>query len=191
LANVQLTELFAKVVGVRLSMVANAGLQTFGESKTSSDVSTTLDRELLIHLRKLSDLAITDTATAVAEGYKQSKHVDIEVWTKSGNRRGLSDLAAANELHELKVVHVKDEADQVNELLTRHKGILLETGLTLTKIIAGQKLIDEACITITGAFDEADAIAALLEMKAEIGLHYLPKHSHLWLDQTLFTRLER
>ena len=187
----QLTELFTNVVGVRLSMVANAGLQTFGESKTSGDVSTTLDRELLIHLRKLSDLAITDTATAVAEGYKQSRHVDIEVWTKSGNRRGISDLAATGELHELKVVHVKDEADRLNELLPLRNGILLETGLTLTKIIAGQGLIDDACITITGAPDEAEAIAALFEMQANIGLQYLAIHSQLWIDPTLFTRLER
>ena len=187
----QLTELFAKVVGVRLSMVADAGLQTFGESKTSGDVSTALDRELLIHLRKLSDLAITDTATAVAEGYKQSKHVDIEVWTKSGQKRGLSDMPATSELRELKVVQVEDEAARLNELLALREAILLETGLTLTKIIAAQQLIDEACITITGAVDEAEAVAALLEMQAEIGLHYLPKHSQLWLDQTLFTRLER
>jgi hypothetical protein len=191
LANVQLTELFAKVAGVRLSMVSNADLQTFGESKTSGDVSTALDRELLIHLRKLSDLAITDTATAVAEGYKRSKHVDIEVWTKSGNRRGLSDLPAANELHELKVVQVEDEAARLSDLLKVRKGILLETGLNLTKIIAAQQLIDEACLTITGALDEAEAVAALFKMQTEIGLHYLPKHSQLWLDQTLFTRLER
>ena len=187
----QLTELFAKFAGLRLSMVADAGLQTFGESKTSGDVSTALDRELLIHLRKLADLAITDTATAVAEGYKRSKHVDIEVWTKSGNRRGLSDLPATSELRELKVVQVEDEAARLNELLALREAILLETGLTLTKIIAAQQLIDEACITITGALDEAEAVAALLEMQAEIGLHYLRKHSQLWLDQTLFTRLER
>ncbi len=187
----QLTELFAKVAGVRLSMVSNADLQTFGESKTSGDVSTALDRELLIHLRKLSDLAITDTATAVAEGYKRSKHVDIEVWTKSGNRRGLSDLPAANELRELKVVQVEDEAARLSDLLKVRKGILLETGLNLTKIIAAQQLIDEACLTITGALDEAEAVAALFKMQTEIGLHYLPKPSQLWLDQTLFTRLER
>lgn len=189
--NLPLSELFAKTSGVRLSMVADAGLQTFGESKTSGDVSTALDRELLIHLRKLSDLAITDTATAVAEGYKQSRHVNIEVWTKSGDKRGLADLPATGELHEIKVVHVENEASRLEELLSVRTSILLETGLTLTRIIAKHRLIDEACITITRARDKAEANIALETMKAKIGLLYLPRQSQVWLDQTLFTRLER
>lgn len=172
-------------------MVCDTRLQTFGASKTSGDISTPLDRSLLLHLRKLSDLAITDAATAEAERYKQSKFLDIEIWTRSGNNRGFHSQAANGELHALMVVHVEDAASRVSDLLETYKSILLETGLTLSTALASGKVIDEACITITRAQHEEEALEVLSKMQAKIGLDYLTGRSHLWLDETLFARLQR
>lgn len=191
MANIQLFELYPKFQGVRLSMVADVGQQTFGQGKTSNDVSTPLDRSLLMHLRKQSNFAVTDTATATAEGYKQSKFVEIEAWTKTANSRGLKDQPAAGELHAFTVVHVEDIRTRLNQLLLEHKSILLETGITLSTELATQSLIDEACITITTAQHESLALNALEIMQSKIGLEYLPQKSHIWLEQTLFARLHR
>jgi hypothetical protein len=187
----KLLELFQRVEGVRLSMVCDTGLQTFGDSKTSDDVSTPLDRSLLMHLRKMADLAITDAATAQAERYKQSKFVDIEIWTKSGNARGFQSLAATGELHAVMVVHTEDAAGRLDDLLATHKSILLETGLTLSTALASEKLVDEACITVTRAQNEPEALEALKHMQTTIGLEYLTQQSQVWVDETLFTRLQR
>jgi len=187
----QLLELFQRVAGVRLSMVCDTALNTFGDNQTSGDVSTPLDRSLLLHLRKVSDLAITDAATAEAESYKQSKFVDIEIWTKSGNARGFQTRSATDVLHAVMVVHVEDAAGRLDDLLATHKSILLETGLTLSSTLASRQLIDEACITVTRAQNEPEALEALKHMQATIGLEYLTQKSQVWLDETLFTRLHR
>ena len=172
-------------------MVADANLLTFGSSKTSRDVSTPLDRALLLEFRRMSDLVITDAATASAEGYKPSKIVEIEIWTKTGNSRDIKNHTATDELHALGVVQIEDESKRLHELLQLHKSILLETGLTLTAVLAKKKLIDEACISITSADSEIRALNALEKMKAKIGLGYLNQQSHVWLDMTLFARLKR
>jgi riboflavin biosynthesis pyrimidine reductase len=187
----QLLELFQRVEGVRLSMVCDAGLKTFGENQTSDDVSTPLDRSLLLHLRKISDLAITDAATAEAESYKQSKFVDIEIWTKSGDARGIQNRSATGELHSMTVVPVEEAAGRLDDLLATHKSILLETGLTLSSTLASRHLVDDACITVTRAQNEPEALKALKHMQAIIGLEYLTQQSQVWLDETLFTRLHR
>ena len=172
-------------------MVCNTSLQTFGDSKTSDDISTPLDRSLLLHLRKISDLAITDVATAEAESYRQSKFVDIEIWTKSGNARGIQSKEANGELHAITVVHVEDAASRVSELFGLHKSILLETGLTLSTVLASGQVIDEACITVTRARHEAEALETLQNLQTKLGLQYLTRRSQLWLDETLFARLQR
>ncbi len=187
----RLSNHFPRFEGVRLSMVADANLQTFGNSETSRDVSTPLDRALLLEFRRMSDLVITDAATASAEGYKQSKIVEIEIWTKTGNSRDIKNQAANDELHALRVVQIDDETKRLRELLKLHKSILLETGLTLTTVLAKKKLIDEACISITSADSEIRALEALEKMQAKSGLGYLNQKSHVWLDMTLFARLKR
>lgn len=172
-------------------MVCDTSLQTFGNSKSSDDISTPLDRSLLLHLRKISDLAITDAATAKAENYKQSKFVDIEIWTRSGNDRGFRGRAATGELHAITVIHVEDAASRVSDLLETHKSILLETGLTLSTALGSGQVIDEACLTVTRARHEAEALETLLNMQAKLGLQYLTRRTQLWLDETLFARFQR
>ena len=171
-------------------MVANSSLQTSGVSRSSADVSTRLDRQLLKHLRSLADIAVTDVATAIAESYRPSKLVELEIWTKSGDARGLEDVSAG-EFRPLRVQQIDDAVVRLQTLRQTHSSILLETGPTVTKALASAQEIDEACLTVTQAEDQDAAISSLETFANRIGLDYLKKIETVWLDQALFARLGR
>jgi len=181
---------YSRVNGVRLSMVANSRLQTSGISRSSADVTNSLDRQLLKHLRSLADIAVTDVATAMAESYRPSKLVELEIWTKSGDARGLEDVSAG-EFRPLRVQQIDDAVVRLQTLRQTHSSILLETGPTVTKVLASAQEIDEASLTVTRAADHDTALASLKTFADRIGLDYLKKIETVWLDQTLFARLAR
>ena len=181
---------YSRINGVRLSMVANSSLQTSGVSRSSIDVSTSLDRQLLKHLRTLADIAVTDAATAIAERYRPSKLVELEIWTKSGDARGLED-ASVGEFRPLRVQQIDDAVVRLQTLRQTHSSILLETGPTVTKLLASAQEIDEASLTVTQAADHDTALASLETFADRIGLDYLKKIETVWLEETLFARLGR
>jgi riboflavin biosynthesis pyrimidine reductase len=182
-----LFEHYARKSGVRLVMAANGNLETSGQTGSSSDVSNELDRALLVHLRKLSDLAITDVATAQAESYKPSKLVQIEIWSKSGDFRGLGDLRGDHKNFD--VLKVDDLKSRMRELRGKHESILVEAGATLSRKLADEREIDSAAITITGASNELGALAALEQLKSHLGLGYLKALETTWMQGSLFARL--
>ena len=187
----QVLDTYSRKTGVQLVMVIDVELQTSGASKTSNDVSNELDRALLLHLRGLSDLAITDVATASFEKYKSSRLLPIEVWSKSGNFRELVSIAPAEGRRGLRHRTVTDLNATIQELLADYESILLETGFTLTRQLAQLQLIDHAAITVTGATDEKSALNSLTEFSRLSGFDYLKFESHVWLDNTLFARFQR
>ena len=171
-------------------MVANSRLQTSGISRSSADVSNSLDRQLLKHLRSLADIAVTDVATAIAESYRPSKLVELEIWTKSGDARGIEDRPAGEFKH-FKVKQVDDAVERLQALNKTHSSILLETGPTVTSLLAGAQAVDEACLTVTQAQDQLSAMSSLETFAMQVGLNYLKTIDSVWLDQTLFARLAR
>lgn len=183
----ELLEHYPRWSGVHLSMVTNSLLETAGRSGSSSDVTNPLDRVLLMHLRKNSDLVITDVATAIAESYKPSRLVDIEIWSKSGDFRGLSN--AEGHLKRFSLVQVDDIQARIQELRQSHESILLETGPNLTRQLADEGEIDSASLTITESNSESQAIACLEPLKRELGLDRLPVEGVSWVQGTLFARL--
>ena len=187
----QVLDTYNRKTGVQLVMVIDVDLQTSGASKTSNDVSNELDRALLLHLRGLSDIAITDVATASFEKYKSSRLLPIEVWSKSGNFRELVSIAPSEGRRGLRLRTVTDLNATIRELLADYESILLETGFTLTRQLAQQQLIDHAAITVTGAADENSALNSLSRFSRLAGLDYLKFESHVWLDNTLFARFQR
>lgn len=186
----ELTGRYPRINGVRLSMVANSNLQTSGVSQSSSDVSNTLDRELLKHLRSIADIAVTDVATALVEGYRPSKLVEIEIWTKSGNSRGLEDRPAS-QFKQFRVTKVDGAVERLQAIKQSHSSILLETGPTVSNLLAGAHMVDEACLTVTQALDQPSAMSSLESFAVRIGLDYLKTIETVWLEDTLFARLGR
>ena len=77
--------------GWRLNFAVDAVGQFTGETNSSADVSTELDRLLLGKLRSLSDLIVTSGKTARLEKYRSSKHAPIAIFTTSG---ALDDVPA-------------------------------------------------------------------------------------------------
>jgi riboflavin biosynthesis pyrimidine reductase len=77
--------------GWRLNFAVDAGGHFAGETNSSADVSTELDRLLLGKLRSLSDLIVTSGKTARLEKYRSSKHAPIAIFTTSGD---LDDVPA-------------------------------------------------------------------------------------------------
>lgn len=185
-----LKDRYSRINGVRLSMVANSSLQTSGVSRSSSDVSNSLDRELLKHLRSMADVAVTDVATAITESYRPSKLVELEIWTKSGDARGLED-SSAGEFRPLRVQQIDDAVVRLQTLRQTHSNILLETGPTVTKVLASAQEIDEACLTVTQAENQDVALSSLETFANRIGLDYLKTIDSVWLEETLFARLGR
>ena len=182
---------YHRKTGVQLVMVIDAGLNTSGVSNTSDDVSNQLDRSLLLHLRSLSDLAITDVATAIAENYRPSRLLPIEVWSKSGDFRGLVSIEPADDKLGLRLRTVEDTSVTLQNLLAESGSLLLETGATLTSQLASQELIDFAALTVTRASDENSALDALSAFSKQAGFDYLNLESHNWVDSTLFARFRR
>jgi riboflavin biosynthesis pyrimidine reductase len=71
--------------GWRVNFAIDSRGKSFGETGSSSDVSTDLDRQLLGKLRALSDVIVTSGKTARAEKYRSSKHAPIAIFTSSGD----------------------------------------------------------------------------------------------------------
>lgn len=71
--------------GWRLNFAVDAAGRYFGESSSSGDVSSELDRLLLGKLRSLADIIVTSGKTARLEKYRSSKHAPIAIFTVSGD----------------------------------------------------------------------------------------------------------
>lgn len=140
---------YSVLAGIRLNMVIDRDLRTSGRSGTSRDISNSLDRELLVRLRKLSDIVITDAVTAQAENYRPSAWVPIQVWSKTGRFGELVTVAASEAKQSLELVQVSNLEEQVDQIRQAFQSILLETGPTLSRELAKLGEIDELCLTIS------------------------------------------
>lgn len=172
-------------------MVIDAQLRLFGNSATSDDVTNETDRILMMHLRSMADLVITDAATAAAEGYNPSKFCEIEVWSRSGDFRGVSEAKAEGSKFGVSLQVVSDAATRIASLRKKRESILLETGPTLTKLLAENRQIDLACISVTGASSAIEALDSLEIFSKQLGLTYLSNSGHDWFNETLFARFQR
>ena len=192
--NAYLDDLLSKYVrtsGVRLAMVIDSKMRVFGASATSSDVSNETDRRLLMHLRSLSDLVITDAATAAIEQYGPSKFCDIEIWSKSGDFRGLEEIPSRDDKYGISLKRITDADSRLKLLRLSRESILLETGPNLTAQLAELRLIDFASISVTGTGSAQNAAAILDEFARSMQLGYLALEGKDWFNETLFARFER
>jgi riboflavin biosynthesis pyrimidine reductase len=149
---------YSMLAGIRLNMVIDRHLRTSGHSGTSRDISNSLDRELLVRLRKLSDIVITDAETAQVENYRPSAWAPIQVWSKTGQFGELVTVAASEEKQSLELVQVSNLEAQVTHTRQAFQSILLESGPTLSRELAKLGEIDELCLTVSEV-DDADMAA--------------------------------
>ena len=156
--------------GIRLNMVIDGNGQTVGLDGSSKSISSAADRALLVHLRSISGLIITDAATAATELYKPSKFAPIEVWSKTANFRGLEATAAEGTHQSVDLVHARDLPEAIARAHQKSPYLLLESGKTLSSALASLGLIDEFCLTVTGlspddtAEEKARSFAATIHL---------------------------
>lgn len=162
-----------------------------GQDGTSRTLSNAHDRDLLIHLRKLSDLIVTDAATANAENYRASKWTEIEVWSRSGQFGSMVSTTTTEEFKSLTTVQIDDLRDAVRSRLTNRENLLFESGPTLSKALGTLGLVDELCLTIANCRDVASARATTSLVTTKLRLDYLAVEHIKIFGDSAFMRLSR
>jgi riboflavin biosynthesis pyrimidine reductase len=157
----------SKFKGVRANLIATADAQFTGASGSSRDISNQVDLALLKRLRSLSDVIVTDAATARAENYRPSKWAPIEVWSATGDFAGVDS--------NLKLQKVQSLEESLAMVKATYDSVLLETGPTLTGLIGELKAIDQLKLTIVGAANGASATSASVQVIKRLNLEYLNK----------------
>lgn len=170
---------YPELVGVRLNMVTNGQSELIGELDSSRSMSNSTDRELIVHLRTISDVYVTGGNTARREGYKTPEKGQLAVISRS----------KPSNLGQIWINPPSDEsvtAWSVAEL--RRLGfskILLEVGPSLARQFLQGNLVDEFCLTVTNG-NLASATRVLQELGAKLFLA-----DSIEVDGTLFTRWRR
>lgn len=183
-----LAELLAsqnRLTGVRANFVATSTGSFFGTQGSSREISNPHDLALLKHLRSLADVIVTDAATALRENYRPSRYAPIQVWSKSGNFR---DLHTGPNLTTHKI---DNAASAIGTLRQNFKSILLETGPTLTALLAQANTIDQLKITVTGSHNLAEANAGVTIAVSKLNLEYLGRTERIDVGGTQFFTFDR
>jgi len=171
----QLLDGYEPFIGVRLNL-AVFGEAVSGTTGTSNDVSNSVDRSLLRHLRSQADVIVTSGETARAEGLKPSKFAPLVVLTNAEDLTGLDALLhtagassvtlltqqsnaqtlllCANEANSSVKVSAAETLEPQAVLawlqFQGYRRILVEFGPTLISLWSEANLIDEVCLTQTG-----------------------------------------
>ena len=163
--------------GWRINFAIDAAGNSFGETGSSIDVSTELDRFLLGKLRSLADVIVTSGQTARAEKYRSSKHAPIAIFTKTGDLDVVPAIQGTQYFTPLVIttswtaseleVELSDVDVQVLPYDTssdsgswpasiasvlHHKGFqspILESGLATLRQFLEHNVIDEICLSVS------------------------------------------
>jgi riboflavin biosynthesis pyrimidine reductase len=165
---------YSDVYGVRLNMIVGANGEFVDSTGSSRGLSNELDRKLIGHLRRRSDVVVTGGKTARTEQYRVPSHCSLAVISKTF------------EIADERYIRLPEPSSALANL--RDQGferILLETGPTLSRFFLEANEVDEFCLTIAGG--EAD-IAAKTIASFNVDLKLVDAES---IEGTLFTRWRR
>lgn len=165
---------YPELIGVRLNMVVS-GLGKFTDDTGSSrGISSDLDRKLIGHLRRQSDVIVTGGNTARKEQYRVPSHCSLAV------------ISRTFELEQDGFIRLENPTTALDELAEMgFRRILMETGPTLSKYFLESGEIDEFCLTVTnGDLEVAAKTVAALGFQYEL-------LGALELENSLFTRWRR
>jgi len=160
---------YPKLEGFRFNHVVSAKCST----ATSDEVSTKIDRQVLKAIRTSSDLIITTGRTARAEQLRSSEFAPLLILT----REETIDCPAVTATSVQKVLITNSElgfpnanafgvgnvtgplASWISEFCSSnsYQHVVVETGLATAKELFGEGLIDEFCLTVTGAEDQTQS----------------------------------
>ncbi|MEO0313116.1 MAG: hypothetical protein RL140_346 [Actinomycetota bacterium] len=165
---------YTDLFGVRLNMVVNGDGEFTDESGSSRGISNDLDRRLIGHLRRQSDVVVTGGKTARKEQYRVPSHCSLAV---------ISNSFELVDDRYIRLDEPETAISKLNEL--GFERILLETGPSLSKYFLESGLVEEFCLTVTGGSLEA-AAKTMAAFNVELELV-----SAVEVEGTLFTRWRR
>ncbi len=162
----ELAESYGPWSGIRTNHVINSAGSFIDDSGSSRGISTKEDLELLIELRKLSDLVIVDAATARNEQYRKLSSTHLAIVSHSGDFTGIPAANASTEVTLFSPVSPASNAGEPAENFMISTGnpfrdildwaysqqmdsLLLESGPTLTKLAFESNLVSQSAITVT------------------------------------------
>lgn len=162
----ELAKSYGSWSGIRTNHVLDQDGRFFDENGSSRGLSTKEDLELLIELRKLSDLVIVDAATARSEQYRKISSSHLAIVSASGRFDGIPAVQAHGGVtlfspvipptnRESMIEHVLVPTDDpFRGLLSwaeskQLKSLLLESGPTLTRLAFKSNSVRQSAITIT------------------------------------------
>ena len=162
----ELAESYGPWTGIRTNHVINSAGSFFDDNGSSRGISTKEDLELLIELRKLSDLVIVDAATARNEQYRKLSSTHLAIISYSGDFTGIPAANATTGVTLFSPVSPASNAGKPSENFMISTGnpfrdildwaysqqmnsLLLESGPTLTKLAFESNLVSQSAITIT------------------------------------------
>jgi len=153
--------------GVRLNMVANGDCEFVGSDGSSRSISNSTDRELIGHLRSISDVYVTGGNTARNERYKTPTNGKLAIISRTS-------LGDANQIW----LNPPKEENLPNWVITKlqslgYTRVLLEVGPSLARQFLEADCVDEFCLTVTdGDLDTAERVVGSLGGKLVLSDHF-------------------
>ncbi len=163
--------------GWRVNFAIDSSGKSFGETGSSSDISSDLDRLLLGKLRSMADVIVTSGKTARLEKYRSSKHAPIAIFTSSGDLDSVPAIQGTQYFTPL-VITPLSKVDQVAQNLSDvdvkilaypgsenqpgwvtsiaeviqsegYQSPILESGQTTLRQFISEHVVDEICLSVT------------------------------------------
>ena len=169
------TERYKPLQGVRLNMVAGADGSFVDENRSSRGISSDIDRELLVHLRKLCDVVVTGGETARVESYLKPKSSSLAIISRRPVEISDSITLTPPPSTEVAAWCIAE----LNRL--GFNRILLEVGPSLAREFLKSDLVDEFCLTLP---ESAPKVGSSVMGQLESHLQLAGSHS---IEGTLFT----
>lgn len=162
----ELAESYGSWIGIRTNHVINSVGSFFDDTGSSRGISTKEDLELLIELRKLSDLVIVDAATARNEQYRKLSSSHLAVVSSSGDFKGIPASQAVSGVTLFSPTTPSSDMGTTSGhvMISKQgpfrgildwansqgmKSLLLESGPTLTRLAFESNLVRQSAITVT------------------------------------------
>jgi riboflavin biosynthesis pyrimidine reductase len=153
--------------GVTWIHVLSSTGESSGHDGTSSSITNSSDRALLLNARKQADWILVSADTFIAEHYKPSKHAPLAVISRDTvkRQRVLEQLRETDSSADREPVAVFDSIESFFEATNSatDSKILLESGRTMTAALASGGRINNSLVTVIGRLTDkgAQAIATL------------------------------
>jgi riboflavin biosynthesis pyrimidine reductase len=151
----QLASCYGNWSGIRTNHVMTQNGQMVDEAGSSRGISSAEDRELLIALRKASEVVIVDAKTARLENYRPFSYAALVVVSSSGNFESIPAISGSNVFTASPDQDIKiDPAKPFDAILNwaaeiGFSRLLLEAGPTLTKLAFQSRSVSQSALTVT------------------------------------------